>query len=127
GTVEDTEAGNLEAHLRAAQEARHVGFAQEVARRVAVVAAGDVHQIFAALDRRIGGKRAGERPAPDERRGDGAPGTSVRQATSPCSEGSQSPDQKLRVNPQAGLKQVARPSECATGTAGRGRANAGAR
>ena len=39
---EDTLHRNLEAHIRAAEKARHVGIAEEVSRRVAVVAAADV-------------------------------------------------------------------------------------
>jgi hypothetical protein len=54
--VEDAEAGQFEADIGTAEVARHIGLAKEVSRRVAVVAARDGHQIFAARDDgRIGG------------------------------------------------------------------------
>jgi hypothetical protein len=54
--MEDAEAGHLESHVRAREEAGHVGPAKEIAGRVAVVAAGDGDEILAAGDgRRIGG------------------------------------------------------------------------
>src|SRR5205814_7608370 len=44
----DTLTRNLEAHIRAAEKARHVGIPEEVSRRVAVVAAAERDEIFAA-------------------------------------------------------------------------------
>src|SRR5262245_10256749 len=48
--VENTESRNLEADFRAAEIAVHIGLAEKEARRVAVGAASDRHQVFAAID-----------------------------------------------------------------------------
>ena len=98
GAMKDAEARNLEADVGAAEKARHVGLAEEVARRVAVVAAGDVHQILAPLDRRIGGEcPRRRRTRQDERRGRGAPRIAVDQFSSRSTR-PQFPDGNPRVN-----------------------------
>ena len=61
GFTEDAETWDLEADLRAAEKARHVGLAEEIARGVAIVAARDADQIFAALGSRVGGLRRSRR------------------------------------------------------------------
>src|SRR5262249_9005699 len=50
GPMEDTEARDLEADLRAAEKTRHVRLAEKIARGVTVEAASERHQVFAARD-----------------------------------------------------------------------------
>src|SRR6185437_10192479 len=73
---ERAEARQLEADVGAAEIARHVGLAEEIARRVAVVAARDGDEVLAACDgRRVGGLgncgRQQGRTQSGQRRGDG--------------------------------------------------------
>ena len=72
GADEGAEARQLEADVGAAEVARHVRIAEEVARRVAVVATRDGDEILAARDRRgIGGIGDQGHAESGQRRGDG--------------------------------------------------------
>ena len=53
--MENAEAGNFEANFGTAERARKVRFAEEIARRVAVVAAAEAGEIFSAVRLRVGG------------------------------------------------------------------------
>ncbi|WP_246737773.1 hypothetical protein [Nordella sp. HKS 07] len=73
--MENPELGDFEAHLGAAEEARHVGLAEEIAGCVAVVAAAQPDEIFAARELRfLGPEAAGNRHqgGDGQQRGEGA-------------------------------------------------------
>ena len=55
GTMERSQPGNLEADFGAAEGARHIGLAQEVTWRVAILATAEVHEILATRGRGIVG------------------------------------------------------------------------